>query len=216
MCSPIRHPHFSSFLYTFAIHQLLFFLFNVQSNRWIHEVASCHGLSDLIPTNETNVRKYRTLPKPKLLFFLFWGESLARVLGTALQDINCWAEQTAFWTRESLVAEVLPPQRLGRTWASTKTLRPVATWWVLEASKVNMKLASWVGGELDEEKFHARGGEIRCLFFFGNKGLSGPEVFFIPRLKWLRPRMYDPVWLYVFSFLGFSPRMSTWPFLHIC
>lgn len=113
-------------------------------------------------------------------FFLFWGESLARVLGTALQDINCWAEQTAFWTRESLVAEVLPPQRLGRTWASTKTLRPVATWWVLEASKVNMKLASWVGGELDEEKFHARGGEIRCLFFLGIKDFQALRFFLSP------------------------------------
>ena len=162
-----HHPHFSSFLYTFAIRQLLFFLFNVQSNRWIHEVASCHGLSDLIPTNEKNVRKYRQLPK--LLFFLLilrWKFGTSVGNSFAGHQLLSWA--AAFWTRESLVAEVLPPQRLVRTWASTKTLRPVATWWVLEASKVNMKLGSWVGGELgwswmNKSSMHV--GEIAACFF---------------------------------------------------
>lgn len=163
-----HHPHFSSFLYTFAIHQLLFFLFNVQSNRWIHEVASCHGLPDLIPTNETNVRKYRTLQK--LLFFYFevkvWHEFWEQLCRTSIVELSTW------W-----LSGAPPPQRLIRTWASIKTLRPVATWWVLEASKVNMKLGSWVswlGGDLswrwvgwtkNKKKFNARGCEIRCLFF---------------------------------------------------
>lgn len=128
-------------------------------------------------------------------FFLILRWKFGTSFGNSFAGHQLLSWAAAFWTRESLVAEVLQSQRLVRTWASTKTLRPVATWWVLEASKVNMKLGSWVGGELgwswmNNSSMHV--GEFRCLFFWGGTDFQAQRCVFIPRLKWLRPRMYDP------------------------